>query len=349
MGPFRRRRHRLWRGAAVAVTALLLAACGGTSGDAVTESGGGAPSTEALRLGYSAWPGWFPWAVAEQAGIFEEFGVDVELVYFSDYLSSLDAMAAGQLDANSQTLNDTLVSVSAGSDQRAVLVNDNSAGNDAIIVDESIRTIEDLAGKVVAAEPGVVDHFLLLQGLASVGLGEDDIDFRGLPTDAAAAAFAAGEVDATGVFAPFTIQALERPGAHVLFDSADFPGTIPDLLVTSGEVVDERPGDLQKLVDAWYATLARLESDPEGTLAILAEAAEVSAEEYRSLQEGTRLFSAEEALAAFRGEASPEGLVPMAEQINGFLVDSGLAEEPAPLDGLFVDTFTADHLERQRG
>jgi NitT/TauT family transport system substrate-binding protein len=349
MGPFRQRHHRPWRGAAVAVAALLLAACGGGSGDGATESGGGAPSTEALRLGYSAWPGWFPWAVAEQAGIFDEFGVDVELVYFSDYLSSLDALAAGQLDANSQTLNDTLVSVSAGSDQRAVLVNDNSAGNDAIIVDESIRTIEDLAGKVVAAEPGVVDHFLLLQGLASVGLGEDDIDFRGLPTDAAAAAFAAGEVDAAGVFAPFTIQALERPGAHVLFDSADFPGTIPDLLVASGQVVDERPGDLQKLVDAWYATLARLQSDPEGSLAILAEAAEVSAEEYRSLQEGTRLFSAEEALAAFRGEASPEGLVPMAEQINAFLVTTGLAEEPAPLDRLFVDTFTADHLERQRG
>ncbi|MGI8759179.1 MAG: ABC transporter substrate-binding protein, partial [Acidimicrobiales bacterium] len=122
--------------------------------------------------------------MADQAGIFDEFGVDVELIYFSDYLSSLDALAAGQLDANSQTLNDTLVSVSAGSDQRVVIVNDNSAGDDAIIVDESIRTIEDLAGKVVAAEAGVVDHFLLLQGLASVGLSEDDIDFRGLPTDA---------------------------------------------------------------------------------------------------------------------------------------------------------------------
>ncbi len=223
------------------------------------------------------------------------------------------------------------------------------AGNDAIIVDESIRTIEDLAGKVVAAEPGVVDHFLLLQGLASVGLSEDDIDFRGLPTDAAAAAFADGEVDAAGVFAPFTLQALERSGSHVLFDSADFPGTIPDLLVASGNLVEERPEDLQRLVDAWYATLERLESDPEGTLAILAEAAEVSAEEYRSLQAGTRLFSAEEALAAFRGTTSPEGLLPVAQQINEFLISTGLAEEAAPLDGLFVDTFTGDHLERQGG
>ena len=58
----------------------------------------------------------------------------------------------------------------------------------------------------------MVDHFLLLQGLDSVGLTEDDIDFRGVLTDAAAAGFAAGEFDCVGVFAPFTLTALERAG-----------------------------------------------------------------------------------------------------------------------------------------
>lgn len=339
------RRHRPWAAVVLAAILLFAASCAGRANDAAPDDGA-SPDVEPIKLGYSAWPGWFPWAVAEEMGIFADVGVEVELVYFSDYLASLDAMAAGQLDANSQTLNDTLVSVSAGGEQRAVIVNDNSAGNDAIIVDESINSIEDLAGKVVTAEPGVVDHFLLLQGLASVGLTEDDIDFRGLPTDAAAATFANGEVDAAGVFAPFTLQALERPGSKVLFDSSDFPGTIPDLLVVSGAMVASRPDDVQKLVDAWYATLDLLESDPETTLAILAGAAELTVEEYRSLQNGTRLFSAEEALAAFRGTTSPEGLVPMAEQVNDFLVSSGLAEEPAPLEGLFVEDFTADYQTR---
>ena len=341
------RASRCWRSLVVAVL-VLAAACGGSGGDG-PPAGPDAAGDEPLRLGYSAWPGWYPWAVADEAGIFEEVGVDVELVFFSDYLSSLDALAAGQIDANSQTLSDTLVSVSAGSDQRAVLVNDNSAGNDAIIVDESIRSIEDLAGRTVAAEVGVVDHFLLLQGLRTVGLTEDDIDFRGLPTDAAAAAFASGEVDAVGVFAPFTLQALERPGSRVLFDSADFPGTIPDLLVTTASLVETRPDDIQKVVDAWYATLDHLEEEPEASLEILAEAAELTPEEYESLEQGTRLFSAGEALAAFRGETLPTGLRPMAEQINEFLVSSGLAEQPAPLDDLFVDSFTADHLQRQGG
>ena len=89
----------------------------------------------------------------------------------------------------------------------------------------------------------------------SVGMTEDDIDFRGALTDAAAAAFADGEFDCVGVFAPFWLTALERPGSHEVFTSADFPGLIPDHIVASRDIVDDNPRAVQKLVDAWYLTL----------------------------------------------------------------------------------------------
>jgi NitT/TauT family transport system substrate-binding protein len=311
---------------------------------AVRQDGG-----DPIRLGYSAWPGWFVWAVTEEAGIFEDVGIEVELEFFTNYIDSIDAMAAGELDANSQTLNDTLVPVSTGVDERVVIVNDNSNGNDAIIADQSIQSIEDLEGKTVAAEQGVVDHFLLLQGLDSVGMTEEDVDFRGVLTDAAAAGFAEGEFDAVGVFAPFTTQALERPCSHVLFDSSDFPGTIPDHLVVSGDLVEERPEDVQLLVDAWYATLDYIEENPDEAQEIMAGVAEVPPEEYAEFEEGTRIFSAEEALEAFEADEAPTGLQPMAEQMNEFLVDSGLAQEPAPLDDLFEPQFTEDYVERNGG
>ena len=63
-------------------------------------------------------------------------------------------MAAGELDGNTQTLNDTMFGVAAGSEQVIVVINDNSTGNDAIICDESITSIEDLEGKTIAAEAG---------------------------------------------------------------------------------------------------------------------------------------------------------------------------------------------------
>ena len=139
----------------------MLVACGGDD----DEDSSGSTSGEPIKLGFSAWPGWFPWQVAEEQGIFKKAGVNVELVWFEGYLDSINALAAGQLDANSQTLNDTLASVAAGADQRIVLVNDNSTGNDQIIVRDGITSIADLKGKKIGIEAGVVDHFLLALGL----------------------------------------------------------------------------------------------------------------------------------------------------------------------------------------
>ena len=38
----------------------------------------------------------------------------MKLEYFADYTASLDALAAGQVDVNAQTLNDTIFAVSSG-------------------------------------------------------------------------------------------------------------------------------------------------------------------------------------------------------------------------------------------
>jgi NitT/TauT family transport system substrate-binding protein len=78
-----------------------------------------------INLGFSAWPGWFPWQVAQEQGIFKTKNTTVNLKWFDGYLESISTLAAGQIDANSQTLGDTLSSVAGGADQVVVLVNDN--------------------------------------------------------------------------------------------------------------------------------------------------------------------------------------------------------------------------------
>ena len=151
------------------------------------------PSGEKITIGYSAWPGWFPWSVAAEQKLFDANGVNVEMKYFDSYTDSLAALTNGAIDANSQTLNDTLMSVSTGAKQTIVLVNDNSTGNDQIICAGDINGVADLNGKKVGVEQGTVDHFLLLLALQQAGLTQQDIDLEAMPTDAAANAFAAGE------------------------------------------------------------------------------------------------------------------------------------------------------------
>src|SRR5690349_12278866 len=223
------RRRTLVRAPAVAGGAAWL---GSGAGCASTATGDGSAAGGAkVTIGFSAWPGWFPWQVAAEKGLFAKNGVNVELKYFDSYTDSLNALSTGNLSANSQTLNDTLSSVSGGAKQTIVLVNDNSTGNDQIIAAPGITDVAALKGKKVAAEQGTVDHYLLLLALKKAGLSEQDITFTPLVTDQAAAAFAAGKVDAVGAFAPFTTTALALPGSKAVAASADFPGAIPDHLV----------------------------------------------------------------------------------------------------------------------
>lgn len=309
---------------------LLAAGCGGSpdSGDEAT-----------VRLGFSAWPGWFPWQVAGEQELFAANGVDVELVYFENYTDSLNALATGNLDANSQTLNDTLAWVSGGGAQTIVLTNDNSTGNDQIIAREGITSVADLAGAQIGVEEGTVDHFLLLLALADAGLTEDDVDIIPLATDAAAAAFVAEQIDAVGAFAPFTTTALERPGSTVVASSADFPGAIPDHLVFDTGFVEDNPELVQAVVETWFDTLDWMADNPDQAVEIMAERAGVSVEDYLTYDAGTTLFTLADNLAAFTPGDSPAHLDHMAGQIAEFLVTTGLVDEQPPLDGLLDPQF----------
>ena len=292
-----------------------------------------------VRIGYSAWPGWFPWAVTEAKGLFGNAGVNATMQWFDGYLDSINALNAGQLDCNSQTLNDTISSIAGGADLQVVLQNDYSTGNDQIIAAEGINTVADLKGKKVAAEEGTVDHYLLLKVLKDAGLKGSDITFVPLETGAAAAAFAAGKVDAAGVYAPFTTQALKRPGSKAITTSKDHPGAISDLLVCRTDFVKQNPEAIQKVVDAWFATLKLMKTDPAATLPILVERSGVSEAEFKAYDAGTTIQTLAENRQNFKPGTTMTSLPYAAEQISAFLVEVGLATTKPNISNLLNPTF----------
>jgi NitT/TauT family transport system substrate-binding protein len=320
----------------VLVTVALLAVSGCGASDSGAAGGG---SAEKIAFGFSAWPGWFPWQVAQEQGLFAKNGVQVELKYFDSYTDSLTALANGSLDVNSQTLNDTISSVAGGAKEIIVLTNDNSTGNDQIIARAGINTVADLEGKTVAAEQGTVDHYLLLLALQRAGLSERDVSFKPLLTDAAAAAFKAGRVDAVGVFAPFTSTALERPGSKAIATSRDFPGAIPDHLVATADLVKDNPKAVQALVKTWFDTIDWIEANPDRALAIMAKRAGVSVAAYKEYDKGTTIFSREDNLKAFTPGSTDANLDFQAKKISDFLVGTKLVDAEPELDGLFDSSF----------
>lgn len=277
------------------------------------------PAKEKIKIGLSPWPGWYTWYLVQDKGFFKKHGVDVELVWFPVYSDSLQALNTGKLDGNSQALSDTLAPLSKGIDLRTVLVNDNSAGGDGIVVKPQYKGIKDLKGKKVVTELGTLEHLLLLTALERNGMTEKDIDFTNMAVNDAGPAFISGNLDAAVLWEPFLSKAVSEGKGVKIFSSKDTPGLIPDLLVMRGEVVDSKRAEVKKIIAAWFDALDYWKKNPEEALAIMAKHADTNLNEYKSLVNGTQIFTLDDNIKAFEKRDDFTYLGYSGEKIGAFL------------------------------
>ena len=233
------------------VSFLILCAYGGCGGGTkpapAPEPAPAAPAPEPaaakgppLRIAYSDWPGWTAFEVGIQKGWFKEAGIEVELSWF-DYLPSMEAFAAGKVDAVMMTNGDALVTGANGAKSKLILVTDYSNGNDKIIAKPGIKSLKDLKGKKIGLELTLVEHLLLLKGLESVGMKQSDIELVNFPTNETPGALASGQVAAVAAWYPTSGQALQAvAGSTAVWTSADVPGLIYDTVAVSPQSLATR-------------------------------------------------------------------------------------------------------------
>jgi NitT/TauT family transport system substrate-binding protein len=278
-----------------------------------------------LKVGVSDWPGWVAWYVAQAQGYFKKYGADVKLVWFANYSDSIAALSTGQLDANSQTWSDTLGPLAKGLPLKVVLVNDNSAGNDAVMVGPDIHSFGELKGHTIALEQFSVSHFVLYTALARNGLTPRDVRVVNLSAGDAAAAFMSGRVDAAVVWNPWISQIEKSGRGRALFTSRQMPGLIPDLLVAQSEALRAKRGDLVGMIRAWFDTLAFMRTHPDQSVRIMSKVVGLDTEQYHVFLPGTRFFDAAANLDAFDPK-SPRSLVSVEPAIAGFLLSNKLID-----------------------
>ncbi len=295
---------------------------GGSTQVASASTGSGA-SGKPITIGYSDWPGWVAWDIADQQGFFKKHGANVKLVWFPVYTDSLNALSAGQVDANCQTWGDTMGPLAQGVPLKAVIVNDNSFGNDAMIAQPGIKSVKELKGKKVATELGTVDHFLMLKALEANGMKEDDVQFVNIKVQDCPAAMLSKQVDAAVVWEPSRTKILKDvKGTTAVYDSSKLPGAIPDLLVMKSDVVQSRKAEVQNITDAWYDAIDWWHKNPDKAVAIMAKRTDTPLGDYKDFIKGTRIFSASEALDAMTKSTRPTSLYDTGPSISKFLMDA---------------------------
>jgi len=297
-----------------------------------------AQAAEPLKIGYSDWPGWVAWEVAIEKQWFKEEGVDVTFEWF-DYVASMDAFAAGKLDAVAMTNGDALVTGATGAKSVMILINDYSNGNDMVVVKPGIDSLKDLKGKKIGVEIGFVGHLLLLNGLEKNGLTEADVELINVPTNETPQVLASGEVDAIVAWQPSSGQALTLvPGSKPVYTSADEPGLIYDVLSVSPESLAARRDDWKKVLKVWYKAVAYLK-DPktyEDAVKIMASRVGLEPAEYKSFINGTNILTLDEAkkfMPKADGFKSLHGSSKIADDFN---VANKVYEAPQDIDA-YID------------
>ena len=210
---------------------------------------------------------------------------------------------------------------------KVVLVNDNSAGNDAILARPGVKSLKDLKGRTVALEEFSISHFLLVTGLATAGMKPSDVRIVNMSAGDAAAAFISGRVDAATVWNPW-VSKIEHSGkGRALFTSREIPGLVPDLLVAREKSLAAHRKDFVGMVKAWFDVERFIREKPDEAVRIMAKVVELAPDEYKVFLPGTRFFGARENLEAFGVDASsPRTLMGAAPVILKFLQDNKLLE-----------------------
>jgi NitT/TauT family transport system substrate-binding protein len=304
--------------------------------------GSAAQAAEPLRIGYSDWPGWVAWEVALEKGWFEEAGVPVEFEWF-DYVASMDAFAAGQLDAVTMTNGDALVTGATGARSVMILINDYSNGNDMVVAKPGIDSVEDLKGRKIGVEIGFVGHLLLLNGLEDHGMTEADVELVNVPTNETPQVLASGDVDAIVAWQPNSGMALELvPGTKPVYTSADEPGLIYDVLAVSPQSLAARRDDWQKVIQVWYRVVDYFH-DPatrDDAIAIMAARVGLPPEEYAKFVDGTKILTLEEAKKHFQKGDGFTSIYGSSEISDAFNVDNKVYAEPQDIESYIDPSLT---------
>lgn len=260
-------------------------------------------SDKEIKLGVQPWLGYGPWWIAAEQGFFKKHGLNVKVVNFTWDADMAAAVSSGRLDVICAATNFVIALRNQGIDLKGFLVLDASYEADAILAPKSIKTIKDLKGKAVAYEKGATSDLLLNYALKESGLELADVKPVGMAAADAGLALIAGRVDIAVTYEPYISAALKQgDDHHVLYTSAERPGLISDLAVSTGNFIQQNPEVVKNLILAWDDAVNYLRENPDKGGKVIADAVKSPMQEFKVAFEGVRLYSLKENVEILAGD-----------------------------------------------
>lgn len=301
-----------------ALAALSLAGCASSAPESAPAGGeDAAVEFPTIRFGYIAdFNGASLLAVANEQGLWEEHGLEVETPVFTNGPLQIQALGTNDLDFGYVGPGAMWLPASGQAEVAAI----NSLGNaDRVIAQAGIDSIKDLKGKKVAVPEGTSGDMILTMALKDAGMTIDDVEKIVMDPATVVAAFASKQVDAAGIWYPL-IDTIETqvPDLEILAENEDFADDVafPSAFVANPTFTEENP-------EATEAVLAVLRDAMDFRAANLDETVEITA---AMLKGDPDAFASDAANAKYLTSA----------ELDGFTDDGSVATWLTSLNEYFV-------------
>lgn len=270
--------------------------------------------------------------IAREESLFEQEGLDVELVEFESAQAALDALLASEVDA-ALCADTPIVTAAIGGKPVRIVTTIGAHANDIKIVARSgagIGEPADLRDKRVGTRQGTAAHFFLHVFLVKHALADTDVQLTYDTFENVTAALIAGELDAAAVRQPFISQLEEALGDEfVLFEEEGLYEKTMNLCVLDGGQGPDVETK-KRLVRAFIAAEEAGVADVTGRLHT--EVARVM---------GIPEDDLCDCIIVYGGVSLRQSLVLGFEDQARWAIDSGLVSAPEALDMLSVIDATA--------
>ena len=280
-------------------------------------------SESPLRIARHLWPGYEFMFLAQREGWFAK--QHIVLVETDSATKSIELLASGQIDGAALTLDEVLGARARGLPLTAVLIFDISLGADVLLGRPGIETMAQLKDKRIAYEPSAVGALMLYKALEKAGLRPNDVKTIPVTFDRHWQVWHGREIDALITFEPVSSQ-LEGEGASRLFDSADIPDTIFDVLALTPEALEYKSDALRHLIAGHFQGIRNFRKNPKDTAYRLADRFKLPAKTVISAYAGLELPGIIRNRKLLQGDNAP--LVQTAKELSVFLYHVGIMHKP---------------------
>ncbi|WP_444684852.1 aliphatic sulfonate ABC transporter substrate-binding protein [Alkalicoccus luteus] len=259
--------NNYWKLGSIAAAALFAAGCSSES-----EADGSSPDTITVDYAYYS-----PTSlVLKEKGFLEEAfadeGTEIDYVLSQGSNNALEFLSGGSVDFGSSAGAAALMAKGNNAPIKNVYIYSQPEWTALVTAEDSdIDSVEDLAGKQVAATLGTDPYIFLIRALDEAGLSEEDIEVVPVQHNDGANLLANGEVDAWAGLDPHMARQELEINADLFHRNKDF-NTYGFLNVTE-DFAEAHPEAVETVIEAYEEARQWTLDNPEETVEIMVQEA----------------------------------------------------------------------------